>query len=559
MTETTYSQASPFHAGEREAQQRAGVAHQAAASGRFIRDYMPEQHREFFARLPFIVMAAGDEQGRPWVTLLEGDQGFVDTPDARTLTMAAALGREDPLAPALHDGAAIGLLGIELATRRRNRLNGLLQSAQGHLVVGVQQSFGNCPQYIREREWRRVDFLPEAGATVSDRLDAGQRARIESADTFFIGSAWLGRAAKTSDEARSRGYDASHRGGEPGFVRVTEAGTLRFPDYPGNNFFNTLGNLLLDPRVGLLFVDFETGGMLQITGRASIDWEAGRTDDPSAQRWVEVSIERVVERPAALSLRWQRETPPLRLEVLEKTIESDQITSFLLASADGSPLPPFRPGQHLPVELSIPGLAGCVRRSYSLCGAPHATTYRLGIKRESHGVASRFLHDQVAVGDRIAAHAPTGDFVLPPGRGPLVLVSAGVGITPMLSMLHAALAESEAGAARPIWFVHGARNGSAHAFRDEVEGAIRAASRAVGIEIVHRVFYSAPRASDSKGKDYDVEGRVTAADLLALEAGSEARYLLCGPAGFLAGLSTGLEAGGISPDRIAFETFGPAG
>ncbi|KFF48554.1 ferredoxin [Gammaproteobacteria bacterium MFB021] len=546
----------PFHAGELEAQRRAGVA----PSGRFIRDYMPEQHREFFAQLPFIVLAAGDAQGRPWVTLLAGEPGFIDTPDARTLSVAAAPGREDPLATALEEGGEVGLLGIELATRRRNRLNGVVRAAQRGLVVAVQQSFGNCPQYIRERAWHRVEPTSAPAATVSSRLDAGQRAQISAADTFFIGSV-SGAAAPDSaqDSVREprtkRGYDASHRGGEPGFVQVTGAGTLRFPDYPGNNFFNTLGNLIQNPRVGLLFVDFETGGLLQISGRARIEWQPEQSEDPSAQRWVEVSIERVVERPEALALRWQRETPALRLEVIEKRRESDLVTSFRLASADGSALPPFRSGQHLPLELSMPGQTERVRRSYSLSGSLGDETYRISVKREAHGVASRFLHDRVAAGDCLTAHAPAGDFVLPAGQGPLVLISAGVGITPMLAMLHAAVAEG----ARDVWFVHATRNGDAHAFRAEVEAAIRASARSAARRVERRVFYSAPRADDTLGQDYDAEGRLTAADLLALKAGKDAHYLLCGPVGFLADLSAGLEAHGVAADRIAFETFGPAG
>ncbi|OHV13902.1 pyridoxamine 5'-phosphate oxidase family protein [Kushneria phosphatilytica] len=563
MTETTSAHTTPFHAGEREAQRRAGVARQAAASGSFIRDYMPEQHREFFSSLPFLVMAAGDDEGRPWVTLLEGEEGFIDTPNARTLAMTASLGRDDPLASALHAGADVGLLGIELATRRRNRLNGAVRSTDGCLMLEVQQSFGNCPQYIHEREWQRVAPVTVPEATVSEALDAGQRARIETADTFFIGSAFAGNE---TDEAaggvpRSRGYDASHRGGEPGFVRVTERGTLQFPDYPGNNFFNTLGNLIRDPRVGLAFVDFETGGLLQMTGRACIDWAPQQTHDPNAKRLIEVTVEQVVDRPGALSLRWWQAQAPLQLKVVDRVVESDRITSFYLADAGGGALPSFQAGQYLPIELDVPGQPGLVRRSYSLSGAPQGGGWRLSIKREEHGIASRFLHDTVTIGDRIAARPPSGDFVLPRDSRPVVLVSAGVGITPMLSMLHALVAERDA---RPVWFVHGARNGAAHAFREEVEALVAASGETTAAKtatgpIKHRIFYSAPEANDRPGEDYDAEGRITAEALLALGAGSESHYLLCGPARFLAELSADLEAGGVPSECIEFETFGPAG
>ncbi|MDW5377217.1 pyridoxamine 5'-phosphate oxidase family protein [Halomonas sp. HP20-15] len=551
----------PFHAGELEAQRRAGVESIASSAGSFIRDAMPEQHRDFFAMLPFVVIAAGDERGCPWVTLLEGDEGFIAAPDPRTLRVAATLAAQDPLASAFGSGTEVGLLGIELATRRRNRANGVIRSADDGLVIDVRQSFGNCPQYIRERQWRRVEPSPAPGAIVSERLDARQRARIAAADTFFIGTGFIGTgfglgsgtdSARSEEESPSQGFDASHRGGEPGFVCVAEDGTLQIPDYAGNNFFNTIGNLIRDPRVGLLFVDFETGGMLQITGRARIDWAPTERHDPNAKRTIEVTVERVVDRPAALALRWQREDDaPLRLEVVDKVIESDWITSFHLADAAGDALLPFEAGQHLAVELEIPNRHGRVGRSYSLSGSPFAATYRLSIKREEKGVASRFLHDRVAIGDRIEARPPSGDFVMPLQRGPLVLVSAGVGITPMLAMLHAAVAES---ASRPVWFVHGTRSGEAHAFKAEVDELI-----AQSHGVVRRTFYSAPQANDTAGVDYDAKGWITAGDLLALGAGLEAYYLLCGPTRFLAELSAGLEAGGVSPDRIVFETFGPTG
>lgn len=566
--ETTF-QETPFHEGELAAQRRAGVESLASSAGSFIRDYMPEQHRAFFAQLPFVVVAAGDAQGRPWVTLLEGDEGFIESPDARTLAVAAAPGAQDPLASAIVAGVDVGLLGIELATRRRNRLNGVIRAAGDGLSLEVCQSFGNCPQYIREREWRRVEAAAAPDATVSHRLDSGQRARIAAADTFFIGSlsgsvSDPGSAHDSGSEpSKSRGYDASHRGGEPGFVQVIGDGTLRIPDYAGNNFFNTIGNLIQDPRVGLLFVDFETGGMLQITGRASIDWAPQESQDegrdPNAKRWIEMSVEQVVDRPAALALRWRREDEaPLRLTVVDKVIESDQITSFYLAGADAGALPPFQAGQHLAVELEIPHQSISNRprrvgRSYSLSGSPSAGTYRISVKREEKGTASRFLHDGIDIGDRIAARPPAGEFVLPSRQGPLVLVSAGVGITPMLAMLHAVVAEAEY-EQRPVWFVHATRHGGTHAFQAEV-GALISQSR----NVTRRVFYSAPRPSDTAGVDYDIQGRVTADQLLALGAGPEASYLLCGPARFLAEISAGLEDRGIDADRIDFETFGPAG
>lgn len=535
----------PFHAGELEAQRRANV--DDVASGSFIRDYMPDQHRAFFAALPFLVVAGGDEEGWPWVTIIEGPPGFVGSPDARRLSVAARLHPQDPLATALSAGAGIGILGIELATRRRNRANGLIQAADDGLVIDVRQSFGNCPAHIHERAWRFAEPMLAAKARTSHRLDADQRARIAAADTLFIGSGY-----RADGHRRSDGYDASHRGGSRGFVRVVDDGTrLRIPDYAGNNYFNTIGNLLGNPRVGLLFVDFETGGLLHIAGRASVDWAPQDFLDPNAGRVIEVTVEKVIDRPAALTLRWRDEHAGIRpLRIVDKVEESDRITSFHLASPDGATLPPFEAGQHLPVELKMPGRPEPIRRTYSLSGSPQGATYRLSVKREDHGVASTFLHAEVAVGDTIDTRPPAGVFTLPGGQGEIVLVSAGVGVTPMLSMLHAATAALPG---RRVWFVHGTRDGQSHAFKAEVDALIWEHAR-----VMRKVFYSTPRETDTLGADFDVAGRITAEDLLALGAAADAHYMLCGPARFLADLRAGLESGGVPPSHLHFETFGPS-
>ncbi|MDE0922717.1 pyridoxamine 5'-phosphate oxidase family protein [Aurantimonas coralicida] len=536
-----------FHAGELEAQRRAGVGDVAAAAASFIRDRMPEQHRAFFASLPFLVVASGDEAGQPWVSIIEGSEGFATSPNPRQLRLAASLDRADPLAAPLASGNEIGMLGIALASRRRNRLNGFLRPEGTGYVVDVHQSFGNCPQYIHAREWHRVKARQPPPARRFDRLQPSHKAWIAAADTLFIGSGVGADGRRTAG-----GFDASHRGGEPGFVQVAMDGSLQIPDYPGNNFFNTIGNLIRDPRVGLLFVSFETGSLLQIAGRARIDWNAAGSDDPQARRMIRVAIDRVVERQGALSLRWNRDgVETLGMTVIDRVIESDAITSFHLAPRDGGPLAPFQPGMHLPVALTVPGQAGPVRRSYSLSGSPTAEHYRISVKREDRGIASRFLHDQIAVGDTIMTGRPAGAFQAPSGDSPLVLVSAGVGVTPMLSMLHAAV-ESRSG--RSIRFVHGARNRRSHAFSAEIDALI-----ATGASIERRIYYSAPEAADAPGVHFDKAGRIPAADLIALDAGADADYMLCGPEGFLADIHAGLEARGVDPGRIHFETFGPGG
>lgn len=261
-----------FHAGERAVQARAGVAERMAQVGpRVFRDFMPDQHRELFEKLPFMLLGARDAQDRPWATLLAGPPGFVRTPDAKTLRLAASLPAWDPLAARLAPGLPVGLLGIEPATRRRNRANGVLSSAApGELGVDLLQSFGNCPKYINEREplWTGTAALPSV-QRFGPELPEQTIAHVRAADTFFIATA---APAGVVDG----GVDVSHRGGPPGFVQVDGEGALLAPDYPGNSFFNTFGNLALDARCGLLFPDFTSGDALLLTGRAEVLWGAQR-------------------------------------------------------------------------------------------------------------------------------------------------------------------------------------------------------------------------------------------------------------------------------------------
>ena len=535
---------SPFHAGERQVQERLGVRGIEQWARKVVRPFLPEQHRAFHTSLPFLIVAARDSLGRPWVTLLTGPDGFVTSPDAGSLRINAQPVAGDALAGALLPGVDIGILGIEFATRRRNRVNGRVTNDDfGVLMLSVDQSFGNCPQYIREREWRRVENDPVGRPSRSTGLTPSQQAWIACADTFFIAS-----GHRNEGESPTYGMDASHRGGDPGFVEVVNDSRLLFPDYAGNNHFNTIGNLILDPRAGMLFVDFAAGSMLQIMGRATIDWDSEAVAGyPGARRLVTFDIEAVIELPGALPLRWEGMAESVRsLRVVDKVKESDDVTSFLFEARDGGPLPGFKAGQHLPVELEIPGREQVVSRTYSLSGSPGNTRYRISVKREPHGLASRQLHDTVEVGTILDTRIPSGDFVLPCGRCPVVLVSAGVGITPMVSMLHAL---SQEDGERPVWFVHGARDGAHHPLADEVRAL---AGTRPGI-LVH-VAFSRPRPEDESGTHYDSKGRVDGVLLEELISGSDAQFLLCGPVSFMAAIQTALEDRGVCPDNIHTES-----
>ncbi len=182
-----------------------------------VRSYLPEEHRDFYGQLPFLVLAARDERGRPWATLVAGLPGFADSPDPGTLDVAAVPAVGDALENALGEGADVGILGIELETRRRNRVNGRVSlRADAGFSLSVEQSFGNCPQYIHPRSWERAAGNPPAPVrTEHDHFSSSLRDLVEGADTFFIATGHRG-----DGEDPAFGTDASHRGGEPGFVRV---------------------------------------------------------------------------------------------------------------------------------------------------------------------------------------------------------------------------------------------------------------------------------------------------------------------------------------------------
>jgi predicted pyridoxine 5'-phosphate oxidase superfamily flavin-nucleotide-binding protein len=265
MTHPARPRAAGFHDGELAVQQRAGAT---AATARLSGMLAPAELRggltRFLAARTFAALTARDPAGRLWISPLTGPAGFLAATTATTLTVHAAPLAGDPLRtpPA---GQPVGLLVIEFATRRRVRLNGTLTAADSStLRIDVEQAYGNCPQYIQQRALGPGPTAGQAPGPVRHGTALTQRDvdLVRRADTFLIGTAHP-----------ARGSDASHRGGPPGFVRA-EDGHLWWPDYPGNNMFNTLGNLAVDPAAALLFCDFATGQTLHLSGTAAADWTA---------------------------------------------------------------------------------------------------------------------------------------------------------------------------------------------------------------------------------------------------------------------------------------------
>ncbi|WP_019500390.1 pyridoxamine 5'-phosphate oxidase family protein [Pseudanabaena sp. PCC 6802] len=295
---------SPFHRGEQAIHARLGILERMDKQGRrFIRDYMLDQHRQFFAQLPYVIAGTVDAAGAPWASILVGNPGFLSSSDDRALRVTAKPLFGDPLGHTLAKGADIGLLGIELHTRRRNRLNGTVVAidAEG-FDVKVKQSFGNCPQYIQARMFELREDMLSASRVVWEvtTLEAQERKIISTSDTFFIATAHLDASAGTAS-----GVDVSHRGGKPGFVRIDGDRSLTIPDFSGNLHFNTFGNLELNPRAGLLFIDFERGDLLYLTGTAVVIWDGDEINTyAGAERLLRFHLEKGYLLEGGLPLRW---------------------------------------------------------------------------------------------------------------------------------------------------------------------------------------------------------------------------------------------------------------
>jgi ferredoxin-NADP reductase/predicted pyridoxine 5'-phosphate oxidase superfamily flavin-nucleotide-binding protein len=581
---TVIENKSPFHAGEQELQERTGKRKAMEKFGQqAIRTYMPDQHRAFYENIPFIVIGSVDDSGWPWATILSGKSGFMNSLDNKTLEINAKAPQGDPLNEAMKKGRPIGLLGIETTTRRRNRLNARIQStSDSGIILKVDQSFGNCPQYIQKRD---VDLVCDSNneqdidnSIIFKSFDESLIKLISNSDTFFVSS-----FIEAKDRPEIEGVDVSHRGGNPGFVKV-ENSTLTIPDFSGNYHFNTMGNFLLNPKAGIVFIDYETGDLILLTGTVELIWD--NLDEhikafegahrgwkftlnhgkilkgafPFKTKFLEYSPNTLLTgnwKDAQEIVEIQANRDSWRDFKLTKVVdESSVIKSFYFESTTNKVLFPFEAGQYLTIKITPNINQQATIRTYTVSSAPGSKYYRISVKREEHGLVSKFLHDELKIGDVIEAKAPRGDFYIDPKqKRPAVLLAGGVGITPMISMAeHFAKERTRSRNNRSLTIFHSTQTTKQQAFEKD----FKLLKMQSGGSINYLSFIDRPAEGEKPGVDYNGTGYITADILRQVLPLDDYDFYLCGPPSFMQSIYDALRNLGVRDIRIYAESFGPA-
>lgn len=492
----------------------------------------------------------------------------------------------------------ISFLAIDLSTRRRYRTNGTVKHfdrTTNTLHVIVKEAFPNCPKYINIRTIKLYTHTlspnVETTFTTSDALTDEDCAIISNADTFFLGSYYVGR-----------GTDINHRGGKPGFLRVVNDHTLWWPDYRGNGMFQSIGNIHCDDRAGLTVLDFPTGRLLMLFGRAEILWEppAEYTVESASQRIVRFRVERVRRSLGAVTdLRWnmtelspynpdlplhttagastnstdttgEGSTPfPVRVRLVKITTESDSVKTFRFLSPKTVQ---FLPGQYATFEFDkVDGVGTDVIRTWTLSEVANSTrgdvTLEVSVKRKTGGLISNWLHDTARLGLCVTVRGIDGDMT-PFGEetetetegfpSRLLLVSAGVGITPNMAILRGIGARFDDDSEKTVDVVmmHQDRQMASVPFLSEID-------RRAGAPAVRARVFVTKGGGDGGGEQQEMmrhvsvkQGRMGETDLTEFVDGLRERVVyLCGPPGFMRDVSAALVNQGVAADKIITEKF----
>lgn len=558
------SGSSPFHAGEQALQARVGKRQQMEQLGqKYIRTYMPEQHRQFFAQLPFMLVGSVDKNGWPWASILCGEPGFASSATPTSLHLTTHIIQHDPLANNIRPNAALGLLGIELHSRRRNRLNARVAKVQDKAVeLEVEQSFGNCPQYIQGRALQQVkeyDDLTVSEVEYFSELSLQKQEFIRQADTFFVSS-----YIHSDDKPEVEGVDISHRGGNPGFIKV-EGNSLLIPDFAGNNFFNTLGNFMLNPKAGLLLMDFNSGDVLMLTGTVEIIWQLSPEIEgfEGALRAWRFHLHQGIKLSQALPYRfdfidysprtlstgyWNTATNKewRSFTLLSAEDESRSIRSFRFKPTDNSKIDDYLAGQH--VSIRVKQGSKKLTRQYTLTSSSDDDYYQISVKLEPKGKVSSLLHQQLQVGDQVEIKAATGNFVLnTQSKRPVLLIGAGVGITPIYAMAKS-LVQQNYPQQIEVW----------HSTSSMKERAFYSEFRHMFLSHANLNYLSFITGGEPSSESFERRGRIQKQDYQTLADLKAYDIYLCGPQGFMQAQYTLLTELGVNEQHIFSETFGPS-
>ncbi|MDR7130274.1 putative pyridoxine 5'-phosphate oxidase superfamily flavin-nucleotide-binding protein [Algoriphagus sp. 4150] len=288
-----------YHAGELEAQQNAGEESIALRNGRMVSDRIIPGAVKFIENQPFFILSHRDESGNVWTHFLTGSPGYIEVSNEQAITLYPSLinsNLDEVPWNSIQLNPKVGILFIELSSRKRFRVNGTLNVDADKITLKVEQAYPNCPKYIQKRYITSINKASaKAECIVGTTLNKTLISLIAKTDTMFVGSSNnLGE------------MDASHRGGPPGFVQVLDTLTLKIPDYSGNGMYNTLGNFILQPQAGLLFIDFDNHSVLQLTGTAKIIWkdeEASQETGGTLRYWI-FSLEKFRLLRNSENIRW---------------------------------------------------------------------------------------------------------------------------------------------------------------------------------------------------------------------------------------------------------------
>ncbi|NQZ52631.1 MAG: pyridoxamine 5'-phosphate oxidase family protein [Piscirickettsiaceae bacterium] len=536
----------PYHEGELAVQQLANESEMARMNGAVVSNTIIGGALRFIEQQSMAVIGSVSEDGSIWSSVLFGPPGFVRALDDHTLEidlLQSPSAQDDPLWTNLNTNPNVGILLIELSSRRRIRINGQARKVSANrYIIDVERSYPNCPKYIQRRQLKTFvanEYFPNSQPSTKGKIiNEKQKSLIAKSDTLFVASAHP-----------EHGVDSSHRGGHPGFVQLIDNHTLRIPDFSGNSMFNTLGNFVSYPYAGLVFIDFERGGVLQLSGQVEILWDLDDPNDETGgtQRYWQFKISAWQECTIPTDLDWefmdsspfipkQLRTLPndgkLLLKIGHIQSETDQIKSFRLFSANNEPLPEFEPGSHIQVKVKLPD-GSDVDRHYSLLSDPNNRAfYEIAVLAEPHGRGgSLYFHKSVQEGDMIESKPPKNEFPMVNNSCHNILIAGGIGITPILSMLHKLASNQQS-----FEMHYSARTKAKLAFRNRIESL-------AGDRVN---FYAADK---SNGQRLDL-------DRLLSTPKPNVHVYVCGPRRLISAVRDIATSRGWPSTQIHFESFG---